>query len=202
MQPLRIILVRHGESTANVDRDVRNTVAEVNIPLTELGKLQARASGERLDKLLEIETTTYGYVSPYLRAKETLSEMTKTCAQLEYSNFVEDVRIRELEYGSANSDTLEEKAIRKEEMKKIGGPWFYRYPGGESYSDLYNRISNLYNEILLHHSMGMMKNGTVVLVCHAHVMACFDVLIQSFPIKTVDHKMENGAIRVYLVSSS
>jgi len=60
----RLLLTRHGESTANVARQFSG---RSDVALTALGRRQARALGRRL-RAFEIDAA---YVSPLLRARET-----------------------------------------------------------------------------------------------------------------------------------
>lgn len=109
----------------------------------------------------------------------------------------EDVRLREMEYGSENAQTLEEKKITKEKIKNEGGPFFHRYIGGESYADVFNRCATLYNEILSDWAENQYEDKIVILVCHAHTMSAWDILLMKKDICKVDWKMENCAIRIY-----
>ena len=47
-KPLNVLLVRHGQSQANVDKSLHAKYADPNFELTPLGKDQARAAGEFL----------------------------------------------------------------------------------------------------------------------------------------------------------
>ena len=66
MKPKRIILIRHGESQANVDKYLFGRVPDYTIELTEKGHEQAREAGKRLKELVK-EESIYFYVSPFWR---------------------------------------------------------------------------------------------------------------------------------------
>ncbi|CAD2215626.1 Histidine phosphatase superfamily (branch 1), putative [Angomonas deanei] len=74
--PRRLLLVRHGESLANVDREVYSTTPDWRIPLTERGREQAYDCGRRLRQIIGDEQL-YVYYSPYQRTRETLEEIRK-----------------------------------------------------------------------------------------------------------------------------
>ena len=63
---MQIILVRHGETMANKAQLVLGTS---DVPLTELGRDQAKAAAQKIS-LMEPSPTTL-FSSPYQRAKET-----------------------------------------------------------------------------------------------------------------------------------
>ena len=65
MTPKRIILLRHGESEANVDHEVYARVPDWKIALTEQGFAQAREAGRKIAELVGGES--FGvFSSPYL----------------------------------------------------------------------------------------------------------------------------------------
>lgn len=70
MKPKRILLVRHGESAANVDPLVYSNTPDHLIHLTEAGCAQAREAGAKIAALIGDES--FGvYASPYVRTLET-----------------------------------------------------------------------------------------------------------------------------------
>lgn len=62
MDPKRIILIRHGESEANVDKYMFGRVPDYTIELTEKGREQAEEAGKRLKEVVG-EESVYFYVS-------------------------------------------------------------------------------------------------------------------------------------------
>jgi len=74
---MRIFLVRHGQSQANVDHSVNSRVADHAIELTEEGHKQAQAAGEFLGDYLQADGSG-AYIprirlwhSPYRRTRQT-----------------------------------------------------------------------------------------------------------------------------------
>ena len=49
---MRIFLVRHGETTANLNKIVYKDTADHAVPLSDLGHTQASVAGEKLAKRL------------------------------------------------------------------------------------------------------------------------------------------------------
>ena len=74
MTPKRIILLRHGESEANVDHEVYAQVPDWKITLTDAGIAQAREAGRKIAGLIGGES--FGvFSSPYLRTLQTKEAM-------------------------------------------------------------------------------------------------------------------------------
>jgi broad specificity phosphatase PhoE len=94
MRPRLIILVRHGQSEANVDLSIHRTIADHKIKLTELGVSQAIEAGHSLNKLLRPEDTVQFYVSPYLRTRQTFDYMSKALDKGKW-RYSEEPRLRE-----------------------------------------------------------------------------------------------------------
>ncbi len=128
-------MVRHGQSAANVDQSIYNRIPDYRIPLTELGIQQARAAGEKVRRQLDGQKVQV-YVSPYLRAYQTLEAM-------ELGDLVEatleEPRLREQDW--ANFQNPAEIADQKE-LRNAYGHFFYRFREGESGSDVYDRVSS------------------------------------------------------------
>ncbi|KAI8837861.1 histidine phosphatase superfamily [Chytridium lagenaria] len=150
MRPRRIILVRHGESELAVNRDILTHTADHAIHLTERGQEQALAAGEKLKAMLKEEMVLDAdgterkaqervrfYVSPYQRTRETFWLMSKGLQRDRYDYF-EEPRLREQDFG--NFQTKAQMEERKAERSRFGH-FFYRFHGGESGADVYDRMS-------------------------------------------------------------
>ena len=138
MKPKRIILIRHGESQANVDKYLFGRVPDYTIELTELGREQAKEAGKRLKEVVG-EETMYFYVSPFWRARSTFECVA---AAFPKSQFVysEEPRLREQEWGYLRCQEDFDKICRE---RREYGTFYYRISGGEAGSDVYDRINDL-----------------------------------------------------------
>jgi probable phosphoglycerate mutase len=148
--PDRLWIVRHGESSGNVARDLaeaqgleRIDIAErdVDVPLSDLGRRQAHALGRWTARQPEQERPTRLWVSPYLRARQT-AQVALDAAGLELPTVV-DERLREREFGVL--DGLTRKGIiaqfaDESERRTRLGKFYHRPPGGESWSDVLLRL--------------------------------------------------------------
>jgi len=70
MKPKRIILIRHGKSEGNADRNLLETIPDYALNLTPDGIEQARQAGQEIKKIIGQETLQV-YVSPYFRTRQT-----------------------------------------------------------------------------------------------------------------------------------
>lgn len=77
ISPLRIILVRHGLSEANINPGIYKELSDPEIPLSETGKTQATNGAKVLleylkrTQLLRTDEWTYLWTSPFRRTRET-----------------------------------------------------------------------------------------------------------------------------------
>ncbi len=142
MNPRRIILIRHGESQANVDRYLFGKVPDYTIELTERGLEQAKEAGERLKKIVGNESI-YFYVSPFWRARSTFEQIVSAFPRKQFA-FNEEPRLREQEWGYLRCNEDFDKICRE---RREYGIFYYRIPGGEAATDVYDRINDLLGSI-------------------------------------------------------
>lgn len=167
MKPNRIILVRHGESTGNVDHTVYRHTPDWRVPLTERGEEQARVAGNEIKNIVGDETVS-AYYSPFVRTQQTFAGIKSQLGD-QLIKGSEDPRIREQEWGHY-ADTEERNAIIKE--RDAYGTFYYRFPDGESGADVYDRIST-FNETL-HRDFKKNKFGdNCLIVTHGLALRIF-----------------------------
>ena len=136
----RIILVRHGESLGNVDETTYVSTADWRIPLTQRGKRQALVAGKNLSDIVGGDgRRVFFYVSPYVRARQTLQGMLTQLPKSVVAGIREEPRVSEQQFG--NFQCADEVAQAKEERKSFGR-FFFRFPNGEAGFDVYNRVSS------------------------------------------------------------
>jgi len=136
--PKRLILVRHGESAANVDPNVYSTTPDWRIQLTENGMQQSARCGKEVRDIIG-DGKVYFYVSPYRRARQTLQLIQQSFNAEQILGICEDERIREQEMGNYQ-DADRMTAIRKE--RDDFSRFYYRFPGGENGADVADRVSS------------------------------------------------------------
>jgi len=158
-RPLRVVFIRHGESEGNVERDITASVPDHLLHLTEAGRGQALDAGRRLRSIVQDESVRFT-VSPYMRTRETLNGILQAWEQHEHlPNWIrEDVRIREQEYGNYDSPDMK----RLHALKKQFGPFYFRFPEGESIADCFDRASLFLESMYRTWSDNVSKNHVVV----------------------------------------
>ncbi|XP_016488288.1 phosphoglycerate mutase-like protein AT74 [Nicotiana tabacum] len=159
--PKRIILVRHGESEGNVDKNIYAITPDHKVQLTEKGKEQSKKAGEMIRGLVcdsrnSGKGKVYFYVSPFLRTRETLKEIGAAFSSSEIIGVREESRVREMDYAKFhNTEKMDEYKKERERY----GKFFYRFPGGESAADVYDRVSGFIESLWRDIDMDMISYG-------------------------------------------
>lgn len=185
-----LLLVRHGESTANVAREeAEQATAEVieveardaDVPLSDRGERQAAALGRWLGGQPADSRPTLAWCSPYRRARQT-AEGILTAADLPIRLRV-DERLRDKELGVL--DTLTSLGVRnrfpqEQQRREWLGKFYYRAPGGESWADIVLRLRSFLLEL------DMRTDGErVLVVAHDSVVTLFRYICQELDEATV-----------------
>lgn len=142
MKPNRIILIRHGQSEGNADPDVYKVKPDYALSLSEKGLNQAELVGKGLKSILN-NGSVFFYVSPFWRARSTFEQIVKHIPLAQYK-FIEEPRLREQERGHLRS---REENKKLENEQDAFGPFYFRFPGGESCADVYDRVSGFFGTL-------------------------------------------------------
>lgn len=160
---MKIVLIRHAESLGNVDELAYCRIPDHALPLTPHGEDEAKAAGPQVRSLLGTGPTAV-YVSPYLRAKETLrllgvSDLTE--------RIIDEPRLREQDWGNLQDPV--EQEIEKQRRHEFGH-FFYRLPHGESGADVDDRVASFLAELEAHLVYRPSHPNTVLVVSHGLAM--------------------------------
>jgi broad specificity phosphatase PhoE len=185
-----LILTRHGESTGNVAyRAVQGTDAEetdiperdADVPLSETGREQAAALGRWLADLDEEERPTMVLASPYRRALHTariaLAQTPFGPDEVGGLEIRVDERLRDREQGILEGLTpLGVRRRHPEEAKRMRrlGKFYYRPPGGESWTDLALRLRGFYRDLELTAS-----GARVLVVAHDAIVVMTRYIVEN-----------------------
>jgi len=163
---LTIKLVRHGESEANIGKMSSIEVGDFSIPLSERGRAQASEAGTRIGA--EFLHHAIVYTSPYRRARETLDAILGAVGLSDGADgpvrAYEDPRLREVEHGY---EALEPQ----EALRKKHGWFYYRFSGGESPADCYDRTSSFLESLM--RQAERRQSDRVLIVTHGLTIRCF-----------------------------
>ena len=157
MEPTRIIAIRHGETTWNVDARIQG---HLDIPLNATGRWQAQQLGLALAEREPIDAI---YASDLMRAWET----ARAVSQATGTPLHPSVGLRERHFGTMQGRTFAEVEA---EHPDIALRWRKRDPdwapeGGESLLMMRERISTTLNSLAAAH-----PGQLIALVAHGGVM--------------------------------
>ena len=85
------------------------------------------------------DETMYFYVSPFWRARSTFEGVTSVFSKSQFE-YNEEPRLREQEWGYLRS---QEEFYKICQERREYGTFYYRIPGGEAGSDVYDRVNDL-----------------------------------------------------------
>jgi broad specificity phosphatase PhoE len=142
MKPNRIILIRHGESEGNLDRNTYAEKQDYKLLLTPLGEEQADEAGKKLKSIIGHERILF-YLSPLWRTRMTFEHVAKHFDKEQY-RWKEDPRLREQEWGHFRD--LKANIQIDDERNKFG-TFYYRIKDGESCADVYDRVSDFMHSL-------------------------------------------------------
>jgi 2,3-bisphosphoglycerate-dependent phosphoglycerate mutase len=181
MNMKKIILIRHGESKANLNQNIHfeEGIFDNNIELTEKGISQAIECGKKLNQGFKPKTKVSVFHSSYRRAVQTCETIVSQLDQLKVTNITEDGRLREQEFKDFEN---KEDRLAKKERAKMRGKLYYRYKNGESGFDVLTRVGSFYNQL----RMDLLLNNredVIVIVAHEVVIRCFLGIALDLPTK-------------------
>jgi broad specificity phosphatase PhoE len=188
-RPTRLILVRHGESAGNTDKDLYALIPDHALELTAKGRSQAQQAGSSIAELIQPEpgvaTSVRFYVSTHKRTQQTYEEIAAVVRKRDGINWQPtyfDPRLREQDWGHLR--TADATAKLEEERDRYGS-FHYRFPNGDSCADVYDRISLVLDT--MHRDWEVCVPDNVVVVTHGMTMRVF--LMRWFKWKTEDFEL-------------
>lgn len=165
----KLIMVRHGESEGNRDR--RFTISP-EVPLTDLGRQQAREAARRIAKRFNPHLVIS---SPYRRARQT-SDIIAAELGLPIE-IVHDLHERDLGVLKGQSyDLLRDLAGQDSGYDPKRG-WLWRPENGESYEDVRKRVIVAIEETRRRypdHELIVVSHGGVMLSMWAHLTGSWE----------------------------
>jgi len=187
----RILLVRHGLSMANVDKNLYKTMADHAIPLSETGQAQAFQAGESIkhyfQELYKSDKPPDGFhcrlwTSCYKRARETAENIGKSAGPWVTSTR-ESIYLGEQQFGlfegtdwtSGELDEQHQKEIdyyRK--ASRFGGRFWAKVPLGESRFDVCMRVCRAFGTF--HRDAARHSVTHLIIVSHGITIRAFTMM--------------------------
>jgi broad specificity phosphatase PhoE len=164
---LRLILIRHGESTANAEGRLQG---RADFPLSERGRSEAAGLATRL-RTFELSAL---YSSPLSRARETADIVSSALGLA----VIEHDDLAEYDFGPLGGLTREQ--IREQYPEFVRAQAEGRrgegVPGLELYEDFAARVVRVMDEIIASH-----RDGSVAVVTHGGVLGIFTRIALGLP---------------------
>lgn len=165
-QPLRLFLVRHGQSAANAAGRMQG---RLDSPLTAMGERQAEAIANRVARESPIHAI---YASPLQRALSTAQAIGR---KVNLDPILLD-GLMENDIGDATGMTWEECKERWPDLiaERANGNPGWGWPNGETRGQLGVRAAQVMNDILSYHFEGnvvVVSHGGTLRYAMAHLMA-------------------------------
>ncbi len=147
-----VLLVRHGQ-TPTTGKTLPGRAKGLH--LADVGHAQAQAVAERLNVLKRIDAI---YASPLERARETAAPLAKARAM----SVRVDRGLFECDFGEWTGAELKDLAKKPEWATVQRYPSGFRFPGGESFTEMQTRMSGAVKRLAAAH-----LGGVIVCVSHA-----------------------------------
>jgi broad specificity phosphatase PhoE len=185
-----IYYIRHGETGWNAEGRFQGSK---DIPLNDLGRTQAVASGEILGRVLAQdghEPQALPFVSsPLGRARMTM-ELLRSELNLPVAGYSIDDRLREIGYGNWEGLTLPEMQLNDAATfaSRSADKWGVAAPAGESYAAVTSRMRDWFNSV----------TADTVTVAHGGTMrALMVVLGVATELEAADTPIGQGVVYVF-----
>jgi len=186
---VRLVLVRHGESTWNVEGRYQG---RLDPPLSPRGREQAETLAARLhrEQLARVEADRFARIvsGPLLRARDT----AQICAEQPGLPFAIDERLTEISHGEWEGKLREEIANRWPEMVAAWrtDPHTVQFPGGETLEDVRARFESFLSDLR--------GDRGILAITHDVVIRIAILLAQGKPLSAFnDVRVDNAALNEF-----
>lgn len=148
---------------ANTGEVEVSEVGDHTVALTALGQEQAQKAGRRIGSAFM--EGALAYCSPFRRARETMMGLLDGAELSAGAGRVfEDPRLREVDHGYVD-------VAAQEKLRRTHGWFYYRFDGGESPADCYDRASAFLESLM--RQAARKRTGKVIVVTHSLTIRCF-----------------------------
>lgn len=156
MHNIRLFLVRHATSAANLDKTVNASLPDSRVPLAPYGHAQAVEAGRCIRPMLGNERVRM-LVSPYLRTRQTADGLMEGLGSFTAGKFDrrEELALREISFGLFDGipdDELSEhfptEHAHYQKYVEFEDEFYAPMPMGESRAEVADRVKSVFGTIL------------------------------------------------------
>ena len=157
---IRLFLVRHTVSAANLDKSVNLSLPDNQVPLDSGARHQGYQAGNAIAPLISGQRTRM-LCSPYRRTRETAEDVQRGLFEgregrdPDLFDYREELALREISFGLFDGIEDEELPIKfplehahYQKHVKFEGEFFARMPMGESRVEVADRVKTVFGTIL------------------------------------------------------
>ncbi len=172
-----LILIRHGQSTYNLEN---RFTGSVDVPLTPLGKEEARAAGKKLKDF----KFNRAYTSVLIRAIDSLTIILKEINQ-PYIPVVKNAALNERMYGSLQGLNKAETAEKygESQLESWRRSYAIRPPDGESLEDTFNRVVPYYKSEI---EPKLKANENILVVAHGNSLRALVMYLEKIDPEAIE----------------
>ncbi len=189
-----LVLVRHGQSTWNLEN---RFTGEEDVPLTPLGREEARSAGQKLKTL----HFSRGFTSILQRAIDTMTIILETAGYPDLP-VTRNRALNERNYGSLQGLNKAEVAKKygEEQVAAWRRSYSIRPPGGESLADTANRVIPYYQTAI----EPLLKKGqNILIVAHGNSLRSLLMYLEHIGEDEISHvDLPTGVPRSYVLSNN
>jgi 2,3-bisphosphoglycerate-dependent phosphoglycerate mutase len=189
-----LTLIRHGQSTYNLEN---RFTGNVDVVLTPLGKEEAKLAGIKLRDF----DYNIAYTSVLKRAQESLRIILEVIHQTKIS-IVADKALNERRYGSLQGKNKAE-VINKYGAEQVAiwrRSYDIRPPDGESLADTYNRVVPYYKKEI---EPKLKKGQNILVIAHGNSLRALIMHLEKISKKEiVNFEIPTASPRLYVFDSN
>ena len=189
-----LVLVRHGQSTWNLEN---RFTGETDIPLTDLGRNEARLAGAKLRDL----PFAHGFTSVLRRAIDTMTLLLEEAHQTQLP-VTPNRALNERNYGELQGLNKKEVAAQygDEQVAIWRRSYATRPPGGESLADTAARVIPYYQSAI----EPLLKQGqNILVVAHGNSLRSLAMFLEKIGEEAIaDFDLPTGIPRQYSLDAN
>lgn len=189
-----LVIVRHGQSAWNLEN---RFTGEMDIPLTELGREEARAAGEKLKTIL----FTQGFTSELQRAIDTMTLILEEAGQRQLPVTCNRA-LNERNYGLLQGLNKKDVAATygDEQVALWRRSYSIRPPGGESLADTAGRVLPYYRSAI---EPLLRDRKNILIVAHGNSLRALMMYLENISETGIaDVDLPTGTPRRYILDDS